>query len=47
MKKNKKLELFSTKADTKPKQEFSGSAAKGKSLPDKPKAKTEFGGGKY
>ena len=47
MAKDKKLQLFSTKADTKPKQEFSGSAAKGKSLPEKPKSKSEFGGGKY
>jgi len=41
-----KLKMKSDMSDTKAKQEFSGSAAKGKSLPSKPMAKQEFGGKK-
>lgn len=44
---NKKLNMKSDMSDIKPKQEFSGSSAKGKSLPARPTQKTEFGGGKY
>lgn len=49
MKKNKskKLNMKSDMSDCKPKQEFDGSAAKKKSLPARPKQKTEFGGGSY
>ena len=50
MKKKGKLKLQSDMSDIKPKQEFSGSAAKDKKLPESVKTckpGVEFGGGNY